>query len=102
MFRLRTVEGLSLKVIGARFGVSRSRAHQIISAYVRETTGRSIDSAQMSRDAAMIRRIRRLDAIIAAYLSETTSRSSDPAQLRRTAAAISRRRKLDGQRPSDR
>jgi hypothetical protein len=99
MFRLRTVEGLTLKETGARFGVSRTRAHQIIHAYIRETTGRRPDPAQISRDAAAIRRTRRLDSIINAYIRETTVRPADPAQLSRAAAAIRRRGKLDSKHP---
>jgi transposase-like protein len=55
MYRLRTVEGLTLREVAERHGVSQSRARQIIIAYVRETTGRPAEHAQLSMAAAKAR-----------------------------------------------
>jgi hypothetical protein len=56
MFRLRTVEGLTLGAIGERFGVGPERVRQLINRHVRQTTGRPPDPAGLSRDAKAIRR----------------------------------------------
>lgn len=56
MFRLRTVEGLTLGAIAERFGVSPERARQLIADHVRQTTGRPPDTAGLSRTAKAIRR----------------------------------------------
>jgi hypothetical protein len=43
MFRLRTVEGLTLGAIAERFAVGPARARQLINRHVRRTTGRPPD-----------------------------------------------------------
>lgn len=56
MFRLRTVDGLTLGAIAARFGVGPERVRQLINRHVRETTGRPPDAAGLSQAAKATRR----------------------------------------------
>lgn len=56
MHRLRTIEGLTLGEIGARFGVGPERVRQLINRHVRHTTGQIPNPGQLSRTAAEIRR----------------------------------------------
>jgi transposase len=56
MFRLRTVDGLTLSTIAARFGVGPERVRQLINRHVRETTGLPPDTAGLSRAAKATRR----------------------------------------------
>jgi Sigma-70, region 4 len=56
MYRLRTVEGLTLGEIGERFGVGPERVRQLINRHVRYTIGQIPNPGQLSRTAAEIRR----------------------------------------------
>jgi len=56
MFRLRTVEGLTLDAIAARFRIGPERVRQLINRHVRETTGRPPDAGGLSQAAKAIRR----------------------------------------------
>lgn len=56
MYRLRTVEGLTLDAIGKRFGVGPERVRQLINRHIRQTTGQIPNPGQVSRTAAEIRR----------------------------------------------
>lgn len=56
MFRLRTVEGLTLRAIAARFGIGPERVRQLINRHVREMTGRPADPAGLSQAAKATRR----------------------------------------------
>lgn len=69
MFRLRTVEGLTLSAIAARFGIGPERVRQLINRHVRETTGRPPDVAGLSQAAKAIRR--------AADLARTQDRAQE-------------------------
>jgi transposase len=56
MFRLRTVEGLTLGAIAERFGVGPERTRQLINHHVRRTTERPPDPVGLTRTAKAIRR----------------------------------------------
>jgi transposase len=56
MYRLRTVEGLTLDAIGKRFGVGPERVRQLINRHIHQTTGQIPNPGQVSRTAAEIRR----------------------------------------------
>jgi transposase len=56
MYRLRTVEGLTLDAIGKRFGVGPERVRQLINRHIHQTTGQIPNPGQISRTAAEIRR----------------------------------------------
>lgn len=86
MLRLRTVEGLTLSAIAARFGIGPERVRQLINRQVRETTGRPPDPRGLSQAAKATRRAADLghaqaqtQALIAAWRN-----GDDPQQLART------------------
>lgn len=56
MYRLRTVEGLTLGAIGRRFGVGAERVRQIINHHIHYRLGQTPHPGQLSRTAAEIRR----------------------------------------------
>jgi transposase len=56
MYRLRTVEGLTLGAIGKRFGVGAERVRQIINHHVHYRLDQKPNPGQLSRTAAEIRR----------------------------------------------
>jgi transposase len=56
MYRLRTVEGLTLDAIGKRFGVGPERVRQLINRHIHQTTGQIPNPGQISRTASEIRR----------------------------------------------
>lgn len=56
MYRLRTIEGLTLAEIGKRFGVGPERVRQLINRHIHHTTGQIPNPGQISRTAAEIRR----------------------------------------------
>lgn len=56
MYRLRTVEGLTLAEIGKRFGVGPERVRQLINRHIHHTTGQIPNPGQISRTASEIRR----------------------------------------------
>lgn len=56
MFRLRTVEGLTLGAIASRFGIGPERVRQLINRHVGETTGRPPDARGLSQTAKATRR----------------------------------------------
>lgn len=86
MFRLRTVEGLTLSAIAARFGIGDERVRQLINRHVRETTGRPPDPRGLSRAAKATRRavdLARAQAQTQALIA-TWREGDDPQQLART------------------
>lgn len=60
MYRLRVVEGFTLRELGERFGVGPERVRQLLNRYVRQTTGLPVDAKAMSRAATAARRARDL------------------------------------------
>ncbi len=56
MYRLRTVEGMTLGEIGKRFGVGPERVRQLINRHIHQSTGQIPNPGQISRTAAEIRR----------------------------------------------
>jgi DNA-directed RNA polymerase sigma subunit (sigma70/sigma32) len=59
MYRLRTVEGLTLRQLAERFQVSPERVRQLVYAYAR-TTGRQRSTVAISRAATTARRAKDL------------------------------------------
>jgi transcriptional regulator with XRE-family HTH domain len=60
MYRLRVVEGLTLRELGERFGIGPERVRQLLNRYARQTTGLPIDAKAMSRAATAARRAKDL------------------------------------------
>jgi transposase len=60
MYRLRVVEGLTLRELGERFGIGPERARQLLNRYVRQTTGLPVDAKAMSRAATTARQAKDL------------------------------------------
>lgn len=63
MWRLRLEEGLTLRVIGERFGVSPERVRQVLNRHTRQTAAqgkRAVSMRTMSRKATEVRRAREL------------------------------------------
>lgn len=63
MWRLRLEEGLTLRVIGERFGVSPERVRQVLNRHARQTAAqgkRAVSMRTMSRKATEVRRAREL------------------------------------------
>jgi transcriptional regulator with XRE-family HTH domain len=60
MYRLRVVEGLTLRALGERFGIGPERARQLVNRYVRQTTGLPVDARELSRAATAARRAKDL------------------------------------------
>jgi transposase len=60
MYRLRVVEGLTLRELGERFGVGPERVRQLLNRYVRQATGLPVDAKAMSRAATAARRAKDL------------------------------------------
>lgn len=60
MYRLRVVEGLTLRELGERFGIGPERVRQLLNRHVRQTTGLPVDAKAMSRAATAARRAKDL------------------------------------------
>ncbi len=60
MYRLRVLEGLTLRELGERFGVGPERVRQLLNRYVRQTTGLPVDAKALSRAATAARRAKDL------------------------------------------
>jgi 3-hydroxyisobutyrate dehydrogenase-like beta-hydroxyacid dehydrogenase len=60
MYRLRVVEGLTLRELGERFGIGPERVRQLLNRRVRQTTGLPVDAKAMSRAATAARRAKDL------------------------------------------
>lgn len=60
MYRLRVVEGLTLRELGERFGVGSERVRQLLNRHVRQATGLPVDAKEMSRAATAARRAKDL------------------------------------------
>lgn len=86
MHRLRTVEGLTLRAIGERFGVGPERVRQIINHHINYGLGQKPNPGQISRTAAEIRRQAELARAQehAIELLVAWREGADPQQLART------------------
>lgn len=90
MYRLRVMEGLTLRELGERFGIGPERVRQLLNRHVRQTTGLPVDAKAMSRAATAARRAKdlalaqaRAEELLAAWrtgekLEEIASRSALP------------------------
>lgn len=60
MYRLRVVEGLTLRELGERFGIGPERVRQILNRYLRRMTDGPANAKDMSETAAAARRAKQL------------------------------------------
>jgi len=60
MYELRVTEGLTLRGLAKRYGISPERVRQLLYGYVRATTNQPIDGKAMSRAATTARRAKDL------------------------------------------
>lgn len=60
MYRLRVVEGLTLRELGERFGIGPERVRQIVNRYARRMTDGPVNAKEMSETAAAVRRAKQL------------------------------------------